>query len=140
MVAYPPVGRIGLGFRFVVLVPSDSLLSTPARLPADRFESLSLLIHFIHSERVGLIALTRRQKAAGSFALGWRPDCHWQSVRRSSVHFGFRLNSRLASNPFESLSPHLFHSFGEGGIRTHGPRKGTSVFKTDAFDHSATSP
>ena len=30
--------------------------------------------------------------------------------------------------------------FGEGGIRTHGTRKGTAVFKTAAFDHSATSP
>ena len=29
---------------------------------------------------------------------------------------------------------------GESGIRTHGPRKRTSVFKTDAFDHSAISP
>ena len=29
---------------------------------------------------------------------------------------------------------------GEGGIRTHGPRKGTPVFETDAFSHSATSP
>ncbi len=29
---------------------------------------------------------------------------------------------------------------GEGGIRTHGPREGTTVFKTAAFDHSATSP
>ena len=29
---------------------------------------------------------------------------------------------------------------GGGGIRTHGAREGTSVFKTDAFDHSATPP
>ncbi len=29
---------------------------------------------------------------------------------------------------------------GGGGIRTPGPREGTSVFKTDAFDHSATPP
>ncbi len=29
---------------------------------------------------------------------------------------------------------------GEGGIRTHGPRKGTPVFETGAFGHSATSP
>ena len=29
---------------------------------------------------------------------------------------------------------------GEGGIRTLGPLAGTTVFKTDAFDHSATSP
>ena len=29
---------------------------------------------------------------------------------------------------------------GEGGIRTHGGRKPTTVFETAAFDHSATSP
>lgn len=29
---------------------------------------------------------------------------------------------------------------GGGGIRTPGPREGTSVFKTDAIDHSATPP
>jgi hypothetical protein len=34
--------------------------------------------------------------------------------------------------------PFLFG--GEGGIRTHGPRKGTPVFKTGAFNRSATSP
>lgn len=28
----------------------------------------------------------------------------------------------------------------EGGIRTHGTREGTAVFKTAAFNHSATSP
>src|SRR5437588_5928081 len=31
-------------------------------------------------------------------------------------------------------------SGGEGGIRTHGTRKGSTVFETAAFDHSATSP
>ena len=29
---------------------------------------------------------------------------------------------------------------GGGRIRTHGPREGTTVFKTAAFDHSATPP
>src|SRR5579872_3304136 len=32
-----------------------------------------------------------------------------------------------------------FHG-GEGGIRTLGTRKGSAVFKTAAFNHSATSP
>src|ERR1035438_3615296 len=31
-------------------------------------------------------------------------------------------------------------SGGEGEIRTHGTRKGSTVFETAAFDHSATSP
>ncbi len=29
---------------------------------------------------------------------------------------------------------------GEGGIRTHGPRKGTTVFETAPFGRSGTSP
>ncbi len=41
------------------------------------------------------------------------------------------------------LSPlklNLLESGGEGEIRTHGTRKGSTVFETAAFDHSATSP
>jgi putative holliday junction resolvase len=41
---------------------------------------------------------------------------------------------------WHALSGNLLTLGGEGGIRTHGPRERTSVFKTDAFDHSATSP
>src|SRR5215510_5452629 len=33
-----------------------------------------------------------------------------------------------------------FYSGGEGGIRTHGTRKGTTVFETARFSHSRTSP
>ena len=29
---------------------------------------------------------------------------------------------------------------GEGGIRTHGTREGTTVFETARFNHSRTSP
>lgn len=36
--------------------------------------------------------------------------------------------------------PFVFYSGGERGIRTPGPRKRTTVFKTAAFDHSAISP
>jgi hypothetical protein len=36
--------------------------------------------------------------------------------------------------------PFLFAVGGEGGIRTHGTREGTPVFKTGAFNRSATSP
>ncbi len=43
--------------------------------------------------------------------------------------------SGLAQKP---LTP--FFSGGEGEIRTHGTRKGSTVFETAAFDHSATSP
>ncbi len=38
-----------------------------------------------------------------------------------------------------NISNFTFHG-GERGIRTLGTRESTSVFKTDAFDHSAISP
>jgi hypothetical protein len=34
----------------------------------------------------------------------------------------------------------LLEDGGEGGIRTHGTRKGTTVFETVPIDHSGTSP
>jgi hypothetical protein len=49
----------------------------------------------------------------------------------------------LETLPFESApaSPYLIDNTGGGGrIRTHGTRKGTTVFKTAAIDHSATPP
>ena len=36
--------------------------------------------------------------------------------------------------------PDNFYSGGEGGIRTHGTRKGSTVFETARFNHSRTSP
>jgi hypothetical protein len=33
-----------------------------------------------------------------------------------------------------------FYSGGEGGIRTHGTREGSTVFETARFNHSRTSP
>ncbi len=40
-----------------------------------------------------------------SLVRGWRPKLPRSFVRRSSARFGFRLNSRLAANLFESLFP-----------------------------------
>src|SRR6476661_5441284 len=39
-----------------------------------------------------------------------------------------------------SLVPDLIKAGGEGGIRTHGTRKGTTIFETARFNHSRTSP
>jgi hypothetical protein len=50
-------------------------------------------------------------------------------------------NPRLTGNVVDMLF--IFKEYengGEGGIRTHGTDKGPLVFKTSAFDHSATSP
>jgi hypothetical protein len=47
----------------------------------------------------------------------------------------FSLKLRLAKS---QLSPLV--SGGEGGIRTHGTRKGSTVFETARFNHSRTSP
>lgn len=57
--------------------------------------------------------------------------------------FGAKIkNSNLQGKSAGEFSP-IPPSFligGEGEIRTHGPLTGTLVFKTSAFDHSATSP
>ena len=46
-----------------------------------------------------------------------------------------------ASNPAKRRIVELTAEFGgEGEIRTHEPRKGLPVFKTGAFNRSATSP
>ena len=43
--------------------------------------------------------------------------------------------------PFIEMSEEIERACGgEGGIRTHGTRKGTPHFECGAFDHSATSP
>src|SRR6188768_981993 len=47
--------------------------------------------------------------------------------------------SGRGANPCQR-APIYWASGGEGGIRTHGPREGTPVFKTGAFNRSATSP
>src|SRR5947209_20131539 len=48
--------------------------------------------------------------------------------------------STLIPHFAESASRLLILNGGEGEIRTHGTRKGSTVFETAAFDHSATSP
>ena len=47
---------------------------------------------------------------------------------------------RLVSFDSHELAANQHHASGWGGIRTPGTRKGTAVFKTAAFDHSATHP
>ena len=52
------------------------------------------------------------------------------------------LADSLTSSDQEKETTHLqgFSRDGEGGIRTRGPRERTPVFKTGAFDRSATPP
>ena len=45
------------------------------------------------------------------------------------------LSAEMKSELYQAL-----RGGGEGGIRTHGARKGTPHFECGAFDHSATSP
>ena len=54
----------------------------------------------------------------------------WHLHGASNRHFG----------PLNSIELSPLFSGGEGEIRTHGTRKGSTVFETAAFDHSATSP
>ena len=46
--------------------------------------------------------------------------------------------SRRAPSANSAISPH--HFGGGGGIRTHGTRKGSTVFKTASFNRSDTPP
>ena len=50
------------------------------------------------------------------------------------------LKKILIKMKFLKCLRNLKYNGGEGGIRTHGGIAPSSVFKTDAFDHSATSP
>jgi uncharacterized protein (TIGR04562 family) len=54
--------------------------------------------------------------------------------------WGVSLILSLASLRFLLFFRFCFFTGGEGGIRTPGSREGTTVFKTAAFNHSATSP
>ena len=55
---------------------------------------------------------------------------------------GCRRNSSEGGNPCDEscIRPRVADSGGEGGIRTHGTRKGSTVFETARFNHSRTSP
>ena len=57
---------------------------------------------------------------------------------------GFESHTKLPpssfSPPYKKPLKRVVFMCGGGEIRTHGPRKETPVFKTGAFDHSATPP
>ena len=60
------------------------------------------------------------------------------AVNRSALKTPGNLPLSAASGQAESTA--RMGTGGEGGIRTHGRLAPTSVFETDAIDHSATSP
>ena len=66
--------------------------------------------------------------ASGSRVTGWFTSCNAEPHEQ-----GFRPRP---SRPKLRLA----HSGGEGGIRTHGTRKGSTVFETARFNRSRTSP
>jgi hypothetical protein len=80
----------------------------------------------------------------------WRPPVpRGSSLAALGITLGIecaQLCSAKLSNPVVYWVPWVRiprgggNSGGEGGIRTHGPREGTPVFKTGAFNRSATSP
>ncbi len=57
----------------------------------------------------------------------------------SNIHFSSQRSS-VASRLVDKTRRRTAVSGGEGGIRTHGEREPTAVFKTAALNHSATSP
>ena len=52
----------------------------------------------------------------------------------------FSVNDKRSETSKTEININGLGNGGEGGIRTHGTRKGTTVFKTVAFNRSATSP
>jgi hypothetical protein len=54
----------------------------------------------------------------------------------------FKVHGKYAEPPkiCKLLKKKLLRSGGEGGIRTHGTREGSTVFETARFNHSRTSP
>ena len=48
--------------------------------------------------------------------------------------------SRRAPSAYSAISPKIQFYGGGGGIRTHGTRKGSTVFKTASFNRSDTPP
>ena len=67
----------------------------------------------------------------GKFAVGQNSA---RNQTHSSHHFKVKTNQR------QSIDLVLDLRNGEGGIRTHGAREDTLVFKTRAINHSTTSP
>ncbi len=62
---------------------------------------------------------------------------------KQSSHYFFvsqKLTKQLLRTIASTLSAQEVSICGEGGIRTHGGHEPSTVFKTAAFDHSATSP
>src|SRR5580700_9729068 len=66
-------------------------------------------------------------------------SCGCPSRRRSSNYNYRTLQVPETTSLLAQLAGFLITG-GEGEIRTHGTRKGSTVFETAAFDHSATSP
>ena len=71
---------------------------------------------------------------------------HCQIYELGPCRFSIRaIIEKFFGKPVEEykLSPTRHHELkngGEGGIRTHGTRKGSTVFETARFNHSRTSP
>src|SRR4051794_3218747 len=73
-----------------------------------------------------------RSRTSGTGSAGSRP-----SLTRGSRRVGRRRSTDSCRSPAQ---PDLAPRSGGGGIRTRGPRERTPVFKTGAFDRSATPP
>jgi hypothetical protein len=87
-----------------------------------------------------------------------KADCHFADQRKMDVVRPVRVASAFSAVQLGSRKPQIGADFagvsgnnprnslhcrlcgGEGGIRTPGTLSGTPVFKTGAFNHSATSP
>ncbi len=85
----------------------------------------------------------RRATMHRARAPGWAPcGDHWRRGRDSNPRWSYP-HTRFPSvllRPLGHLSSRFFSHGGEEGIRTLGPREGSTVFETAPIDHSGTSP
>ena len=76
--------------------------------------------------------------AAQARARGVPLDAYLQSVVENLARTMARTPG--PGNRKDPIARNSMRTGGEGGIRTHGTRKGSTVFETARFNHSRTSP
>ena len=86
----------------------------------------------------------RRERTARPCRVRMRTRKPWVFLRRRLLGWNVRLLTAIplipgADDASVELLP-ISTTGGEGGIRTHGSREGSTVFETAPFDHSGTSP
>ena len=114
----------------------------PPSLNRDKFSCRSL--DAPKSRRQQKIGMRRRRVCGADGLANWPgpPQCKGYASCMYQNEKGEIMGEATNRLPIIfNLLKHISEIYGgEGGIRTHGTREGSTVFETAAFDHSATSP